>query len=71
MIASAERPAKGGIGRVVGNRTLSKDQFLPAPTGTGEGRFPLCRRWSNSRIGYEGFWKPQTCSRILRAQDNH
>jgi len=48
-------------------RTLSKDQFLPAPTSTGS---PMCRRRSNSRIGYEGFWKPQPCFRILRAQDN-
>jgi hypothetical protein len=52
-------------------RTLSKDQFLPAPTSTGgRGVSPMCRRWSNSRIGYEGFWKPRPCSRILRAQDN-
>jgi chemotaxis signal transduction protein len=41
MIASAERLAKGGIGRVVGSRTLSKDQFLPAPTGTGERSLPF------------------------------
>ncbi len=68
MIASADRPAKGGSVRLsamalsqteeqcslmrnLGTlavavpeiRTLSKDQFLPAPTSTGgEGAFPLC-----------------------------
>jgi chemotaxis signal transduction protein len=68
MIASADRPAKGGgsvrlspmalsqtdeqcsLMRNLGTlavavpeiRTLSKDQFLPAPTSTGEGVFALC-----------------------------
>ena len=41
MIASAERPAKGGDRSGAGNRTFSKDQFLPAPTGTGEGSLPF------------------------------
>jgi len=71
MIASADRPAKGGsvrlsamalsqteeqcslmrklgtlavaveVGAVPEIRTLSKDQFLPVPTGTGEGAFPV------------------------------
>jgi len=62
--------AGGPLGDTVPEiRTLSKDQFLPAPTGTGEGRFPLCRRWSNSRTGYGVFWKPQQCSRISRGRD--
>ena len=93
MIASADRPAKGGIGQVVANgivadgRTVlleaeprdiggcgAGDSHLfqgPILTGSdrhgGRGVSPMCRRWSNSRIGYEGFWKPRPCSRILRA----
>jgi len=51
-------------------RTLSKDQFLPAPTGTGEESLPFVSTVVKLEDRLRGFWKPQTCSRILRAQDN-
>jgi hypothetical protein len=96
MIASADRPAKGGIDQVVPMALSQTDEQCslmrnlgtlavavpeirilfqgPILTGSDQhgGRVvsPMCRRWSNSRIGYEGFWKPRLCSRILRAQDN-
>jgi len=58
------------VDTVPGIRTLSKDQFLPAPTDTGEGAFPVVSTVVKLEDRLRGFWKPQTCSRILRAQDN-
>ncbi len=56
--------------RQVGGRHLPSTNFYRLRPAGGKRRFPLCRRWSNSRIDYEGFWKHQPCFHILRAQVN-